>query len=220
MFHKLFEDAVLHKSPELLRKELLTDYLRMAWFGEGVPPSGADILAQNEGGVCLLQAIDGGFGVKHQSLWPFKGKDFFVVRTNNKVATHTHLQELSPQSYPDLVELSRKGVEAFSLESWSTLVQVVEDYRRGLRTHSLTCEATQNLLTEVGSWPEVEACKGCGALGADTLLLLFDSSQRESLQEKLNDKSLFVIASKLNLSHGIQLHAGGEEVEHFGEIHV
>ena len=85
-FHHDGEWASVSETPWA---SLLRDYRECAWVGEGVPPSGADIVSQLSGGVTWF---DGRTYMVESMPWPFSTLGFTLLRTGHKLATHEHLR--------------------------------------------------------------------------------------------------------------------------------
>lgn len=68
--------------------KMLETYFQFAWSGKGECPSGYDVLAQIEEQCVLIQ--------QHCAIsyaWPFSDLGFILLHTNQKLATHEHLNQ-------------------------------------------------------------------------------------------------------------------------------
>lgn len=175
--------------------KLLKEYRRYATF-KGRTPSGADLLAQAVGGVALvdeprsnLKALD----------WPFAHLHFTLLRTGHKVATHQHLSEMKDINYSSLIEIARRACHHFELADETGFVASIQDFAKDLSCLGLVLPATQNVLKQIQSLSEVLAAKGCGALGADIILLLHRQELSPDFLRLLQELSLRPLASDTHL---------------------
>lgn len=182
--------------------QILKDYLSVSWDGHGIAPSGVDLMGQLLGGITYFhkqawqaQILD----------WQFKNLSFLIVRTGFKIPTHAHIQELKSFSANTLAELSHQGLEIFLKQNSEALIQLVKEYGRELNKLGFVAEHTQTLLEHILNWPEVLAAKGCGAMGADMLVLLCRTEHLAYIKEKIKTLKLFCLADEKHLSSGIKL---------------
>lgn len=157
--------------------------------GESVRPSGADLIVQMLGQgfvwICPEQRV------YKQTQWPFPDLQFELVKTNLKIPTHEHLADLrgllQKNAFQSLVgislqiktvweDASRINPLDTSLASKadlrSTFVSLMKSYRTELKSLGLEHPQTTKLLEQYEGKRRVLAGKGCGALGADYILLL------------------------------------------------
>lgn len=182
---------------------LLEDYRDVAWHGEGVPPSGADVVAQLSGGVIWWdgRALE----AKHLE-WCFPNLVFTLVRTGAKLATHEHLKQKKEIPHEKLQNLVARATEAFARSDESLLIQAVQEYGITLAEAGLVAEGTQNLLSR---WRErcsaIVAAKGCGAMGADVILLLHAANVSREVEELAREWGLEVCGRFADLAPGLQV---------------
>ncbi|MBC7371985.1 MAG: hypothetical protein H7326_10490 [Bdellovibrionaceae bacterium] len=153
---------------------LLEDYWKHAWNGTGHRPSGADLVAQYKGGLTLFEKRS---GLVSTFRWNFADIDFALVPTGEKLATHEHLRVLADFDSSSL-ELAMKQIQN-SLRSYN-----VEDFVAGVRANAhalqelnLVAPKTQQRIAEFLKKPGVLAAKGCGAMGADVILVVYLKKQ-------------------------------------------
>lgn len=209
-------------------KNLHRDYLSVAWDGEGLPPSGYDLLAQWSGGLASVRSHT----LRAENFaWNFLDKGFFVVRTGHKVATHEHLRTLNLQSTEGLHQLVERALQALRVGQWSDFCASVNDYYQELKTRGWVAENSQRMVEEISRWPEVEAIKSCGAMGADTLLLFWDLKNRAALTQRLETQGYQVVSGTEDLAQGLEVrmnfspyqeisHSSSGRISPQGEIHV
>lgn len=101
----------------------LEAYSHSAWNGEGIAPSGADIIAQLKGGLCL-------FHPEKQTIknmeWPFSSLDYCLIHTNNKIATHNHLKSLDGLDVKGLANIVEDGLNSLEKRMPGYLLKVSE----------------------------------------------------------------------------------------------
>lgn len=183
-------------------KDLLQTYYECAWSGVGYRPSGADLIGQYKG---LLTFFEKKRDVVLTKNWPFEDIEFFLLHTGNKVATHEHLKNL-----PDFNESSLESAFAyfqnsFAQQSSDLFVRGVNEYAQALRDLNFTCPETLSLLREIGTLPGVRAAKGCGALGADVVMVVANRHSAKPLQQYCDQRGLSLLASSNNISSGLQV---------------
>lgn len=178
--------------------DVLDAYQDCAWAGAGHPPSGADVLSQLFGnGISLI----------HQQravslAWPFADLGILLVRTGRKVATHEHLAGLNLRKTDALYDLVEDGWRSLAQKQAEPFLAAVRGFREELAKNDWIAPQTRELLNEVDSWPGIAAAKGCGALGADVLLIVHETARRAEVEKNLHRMNLPVVASAANLFSG------------------
>ena len=158
---------------------MLEEYRQCAWNGEGFAPSGADVVSQVTGGVTCF---DGREFKTERLEWLFPKLSFTLVRTGVKLATHEHLrkQQAPPQ---DLLRAQvTSAIAAFRAGHEEPFVRAVQDFAATLSESGRTAVTTEALLEKLKSQSFARAAKGCGAMGADVVLILHDSAQTEAVK--------------------------------------
>ena len=185
---------------------LLESYKQLAWDGRGLPPSGADLVGQLKGGITFFE--------KRQKLitslkWAFSDLEFYLIPTGAKVATHHHLQELSGFN-TDLLESSVRRVHrAFTSASQTDLIEGLHFISKELEDQHLVFQSTQEYLKSLNSIPGVLAAKGCGALGADVVLVVTQKSKSVLFEALLKDEKKPYF-SRHHISKGLEIQVNGE----------
>ncbi|MDR3442781.1 MAG: hypothetical protein P4L65_07150 [Legionella sp.] len=178
-------------------EHMLDAYYQCAWTGKGLRPSGYDVIAQSLQGAVFINK-------KNQFIqsyaWPFKDLSFFLIHTGVKLATHHHLQDTTlPKPIDYLSTLVDEAQQAFETADSNLLVSCINRYHEQLRELNLVAEHSLKLINEFKGYPEVIAAKGCGALGADILLLVSSRDNATTLNNKLNAKNWTVLANENSL---------------------
>jgi mevalonate kinase len=177
--------------------DLLEQYWCFAWSGKGFRPSGYDVLAQSSGR-CVV--IEGG-GVPTKSVaWPFPTLGFLLLHTGQKLATHTHLQTLSDISaMKALVSLAAQACVAFETYDSALFIEKVNAYHAHLLHLGLVAPYTEHCINALIEREDVLAAKGCGAMGADVLLILTPISRLDRLQHALRAQGWEILATAADL---------------------
>lgn len=166
--------------------EMLLDYKGRNHTSSGITPSGADCVMQ------LLNShayFNSSTGLAECMSWDFDDIDFWVVKTGLKLATYSHLQKV----LPDLIaKNSEKMAEIVEYVKKSWLDKKTTEFIRGILAYSaeleclgLLCPETRELLSEISQIDGVLATKGCGAMGADTVVVIFDKNFEKTIEKKL-----------------------------------
>ncbi|MBA3537418.1 MAG: hypothetical protein H0T84_12555 [Tatlockia sp.] len=189
---------LLHLDPN--QKALLDAYYQCSWRGEGLKPSGYDVLAQSQN-QCVY--------INHEQKiikayeWPFKDISFLLLHSGQKLATHYHLQNMRlPNSINQLSATVELAHQAFEQADSEKLVEAVSCYEQQLASLGLVASHSQEHVRIFNSQPEVLAAKGCGALGADVLLLIVPSDCLKSKAKNLADEGWTVLATNNDLYAG------------------
>lgn len=196
---------------ELSLPELWQTYRRYAGSAGGTMPSGADVIGQAVGG---LAAIEIDFASEESQLpavsgfeqnWTFDHHGFVLVRTGRKVATHQHLRELKDIDVSELQTAFALGEQAVKNADGELLAASVTLYQNALFKLGLVAHEASELIEALASTEAVAAVKGCGALGADVLFVLFERSNEAIVRDRLNLLGLSVVATDKDLCEGIKL---------------
>ena len=196
------EQSTLQMETLLDFRHLLSEYEKYAWNGEGTKPSGADLIGQLKGALTFFERSQGLISVKS---WPFVDLDFLLVHTGNKLATHEHLKSLSAFSDQGLRRAFEKIKLSFETADSSQFIAGILDYAEELKHLNFTCEATLKILEKLKSIPGVRAAKGCGALGADVVLIVCQKSLAANVKAAVDKMNLACLTSAEQVSPGLQI---------------
>ncbi len=164
--------------------------------------SGADILALLKGGVSLVNCAQ----LQTQSLdWAYSEVGFAVLRTGSKLPTHLHLASLDRERLKELIAPAESCAQSYGRQDVEQFVMSVREFSQLLRRMNLQSPRTLELLAEAEKHSWCLAAKGCGAWGADTILVLFDRAEAPRVQEWASGLALPLVAHSLS---------GGLEVVH------
>jgi mevalonate kinase len=189
----------------LSAQQMWAEYRRWASTGKGVPPSGVDVVAQLYGGVTLF-----GFGefIQESYSWPFQEIGLLQVRTGKKLATHLHLSEISSTEFDRLKDSHRRVVEALRGRDREAFCRGINDFASALAEMGLTAEHSLELLREIRKLPGLLAAKGCGAMGADILLLVIEMDHFEDMASEVQSMGLEIVATHESLARGVEIQVG------------
>lgn len=179
-------------------EEILQAYFACANTQKGINPSGYDIIAQTLNNCVVIDAS------KPTVLaWPFKDIDFLLAHTNNKLATHLHLKILVlPKQIAKIQELSLQAINAFRDKNSQQFISYINKFYKALSHDQLVCENTAKLIKSIASVEYILGAKGCGALGADMILFLFETKNKNKVVELAKSKNLLPLATKENIYQG------------------
>ncbi len=193
--------AFLRHSPPI-HQEMLAAYWQCAWQGQGLRPSGYDVLAQSlscsqvsdELPACIsMHRIDNRL---ESYPWPFRDLAFIIAHTGHKLATHHHLFDTTlPEDVARLDALVTTAHRALIKADSRVLVDAVNDYHQALLSMNRVSEYTQQLISNLQGQPGLLAIKGCGAMGADVLICLTTIEDVSVIQNRLREMNLQVLSS-------------------------
>ncbi|MDR0677340.1 MAG: hypothetical protein LBF57_01520 [Holosporaceae bacterium] len=117
--------------------------------------------------------------------WNFSNLDFAIFKTNTKVATHLHLQKLNRISdISDLENATIKVKESLLAENEELFAKNVQVFFYILQKKGLVIDRTSTMVEKLLKIDEVRAAKGCGALSADTIIVIFYRLYRNAVMEE------------------------------------
>lgn len=179
---------------------ILEAYYQSAWLGEGLKPSGYDILAQLKNR-CVY--INRQHKISKTYDWVFEGISFLLLHSGNKLATHCHLQTLALPKINELAGTVEQAKLAFEKKNAVALIESVNTYQEQLVKLGLMASHSIDALQALkAQHSEILAAKGCGALGADVLLLIVPSAILKAKVRSLKQQGWLVLASSENLYTG------------------
>ena len=181
---------------------LINDYIACAWDGIGLAPSGTDLLSQLYGNIVFYHRAKQTLQRYH---WIFQEIDFLLLRTGNKIPTHQHLKTLTDFHSDNLQQLVIQAKHAFDQNDANLLITVVNDYADELQSLNLVSDGTKELLTTIKTQTPALATKGCGALGADVILIIFAREDFGILNEWAQMNNLKIVATSANISSGVYI---------------
>lgn len=184
-------------------KQMLKAYYESSWAGKGLRPSGYDVIAQSQQGCVYINKQQ---KIIRSYTWPFQDLSFFLIHTGVKLATHHHLQDTAlPDQIDYLSRLVDEAKQAFEQADSNKLITTINNYHQKLVELNLVAEHSLKLISEFKKYPEILAIKGCGALGADILLLITPMNKAQLLADKLKMYHWTILATERNIHFQAQL---------------
>ncbi len=167
--------------------------------------SGADVVAQKLGGLCHFCMNP---FTAENLIWSFSDIHFAFILTGESLETWKHLKDFKKESLDRLKNISHLSVDALKNKDEKKFIQSIKDYDQELQKKSWITPATRSLLEELKLHSEVLALKGCGALGAESVVFFFRKENKEKLFQSIQKKLSFKQSIREgNLSKGILLSA-------------
>jgi hypothetical protein len=164
--------------------------------------SGADVLALSAG---VVARVDVAAREANSLAWPYPDLSFAIVRTREKVPTHEHLAVLDKSRIRDLAPAAFAVTEAFGTAPARTFLEKLRRFALGLRDLGLQTGVCLNMLRLLEEQDWCLAAKGCGAMGADTVLFLYSATEESSVQRFLIAQGWRKEAGVKNLSRGLSM---------------
>jgi hypothetical protein len=143
--------------------------------------------------------------------WPFADLSFWIVRTQEKVATHEHLSSLKADKFGALKTASALCVESFRPGHSAEFLKHLAVFTAELRRQGLQAPLSLSLTSELESQSWCRLAKGCGAFGADTLVVFALRADRDFVMSELQNRHLEIVATEDALSAGLQMHWSWDE---------
>lgn len=188
-----------HALSTYLQSQRLSEDVNDVWQDykacETTQASGGDVVAQTLGGIVHISQDP--FEAKSYD-WPFDETDFVIVRTGQKIDTHTHLQQGLP-SLEGIIAGAKLSVEAFFMSNVEAFASGLAITQKELVKVGLQAESTLAILEKLNAAPGVLVTKGCGAMGADTVLAIIDNEYRTEFFQSLRELKLHLVATSLDL---------------------
>ncbi len=182
--------AYLHQCP-IIQEDLLQAYHQAAWQSRGLSPSGYDVISQSMYGCVYLNRQQ---QIYQSFTWPFSDISFILLHTGNKLATHQHLQELSQINHVDLLfNICESAHQALIYANSEQFVSAINAYYQQLLMMSLVAPHTIAAVKALQQQDDVLAAKGCGALGADVILVIVPKLSLNEMTNRLTASGWRVI---------------------------
>ena len=198
--------ASMHlKKEEAHHQGMLKAYWRCATPGIGLRPSGYDVIAQSLSGCVYINRKK---NLCRADPWPFQDIGFLLLHTGQKLATHHHLQAMPPLLLDPINRLSAivdTAEEALLQVDSHQMIKAVQAYHEALAHMDLVAEHSLEHIDFFKHQPNILAVKGCGAMGADVLLLLTPALKLNAMRHQLSAMGWGILATNLDLYQGNEL---------------
>lgn len=177
-------------------EELLNTYFNFL-DTKGIKPSGYDVLSQSLNHCVYIN--------KNKSEifnypWSFEDISFALFHTGRKLKTHLHLNNfIMPDKIKlnELAKITELAQNAFITKNSELLINSINLFNEKLFNLNLIAPHTLEIIQHLKNVPDILAIKGCGAMGADIILIIFENNNREKLFKKLLNCNLFLVGSEL-----------------------
>lgn len=171
LLYKLYEMYHYNEkvSKQVALKKCIEIYKQLP-LNTGINPSGAD---------CALQYLNQHifFNCVQQTAqpisWDFPNLNFCVLKTSNKVNTYEHLKKLKNLDISDMIIPIQNVKNAFDTLNENLLIKNVNSFFIKMIEKNIVIPETIDLVNKIRSIKFVQAVKGCGALAADVILVIF-----------------------------------------------
>jgi mevalonate kinase len=158
-------------------------------------PSGYDVMAQMHQGLLCIQENH-----IEPLTWSFEQLGFVLVHTGQKLKTHEHL--FTGQWTLDVEQLSQnvqKATHALKIQNDDLFVQSICDFHQALCESHLVATHSLDLLNQLRMNLPILASKGCGAMGADVMLLVMKIQNMPTVIRYLQQEKLDILATHQQL---------------------
>lgn len=166
------------------------------------PPSGYDVISQWVGKVSYIDVKN---KVVKKFDWPFDDLSFVLIKSSEKIATHSHLKDLSQIPEKELRACVAKTLKAFETKNQDLLIEGINDNFKALKKVKLVAPQALESIDKISKNENVLAVKGCGALGADVFCVLLKSENIPQFLSFCSSEGLNPISTENELSHGIEV---------------
>lgn len=184
-------------------KAMLQAYYQTSWSGNGLRPSGYDVIAQSHQGCVYINQQK---NVIEPYPWPFSDLSFFLIHTERKLATHHHLKTASlPKNVDQLSKIVDQAQDACARQDAEQFTHCINQYHQQLAALDLVAPHSLAAINDLKTYPEVLAVKGCGALGADVLLVLCSKNNALILREKLQNALILATEEQITGTNKISI---------------
>ncbi len=195
-------------------KDVHSFYRDMSFVEEGLPPSGADLVSQWQGGVSYIDL--GQF--RHENLSSYvDGFQLLVFsatdQAGRKVATHQHLKELEQSKIfnstsnfmHQLSEVVNSAAKFIRAGDAYGLGSCLDLYASLLNSQGLESQSTHRERLLLRQQKGVLGVKGTGAMQSDAMIVLMDAeSDPVAVIQLAQNLGLKLMATKLDVQEGVQ----------------
>lgn len=177
---------------------LLELYYTYSWHGKGLRPSGYDVLSQAQDQCVYINSKQ---GIIRSYPWIFKDLDFLIIHNGAKLITHKYLESINlPKEIFKLTPIATIALEAFEHQDGDQLIDAINAYQKQLELAQLVTQQSLKNLKILCKYKQILAAKGCGAMGADVLLVIVESAELNALYNELTIAGWRIIACSKNMN--------------------
>lgn len=150
---------------------------------EGFLPSGVDVITQWVGGVSVFEQDPLSVETLTSSL---PDLHCLVLRTGDYFETYKYLKNFQLGDVSDLKKIAQQGVRAMKQRDETAFVEAVNDYRKALLEKKYITAKSLEAINKLVNIKAIKACKGCGAMGAETLIVLYKKEDEEEVKKEVS----------------------------------
>jgi mevalonate kinase len=175
--------------------QFINEYRKLACDeNDSSKPSGADCVAQYYNHHVFFNSANNSV---EKVEWNFLDIDFLIFKTGTKVPTHQHLKDLQKIDTSELDRCVRNVKHSLTTKNKSSLAKNVMDFFYILKDKNLVLQQSADLVEELMKTRGVFAAKGCGAMSADTIIVIFEKEQRHNVLEVARNLKLEGLPNQL-----------------------
>lgn len=163
----------------------------------GSRASGVDVIGQCLGNIALIDCQN---NLYQSSPWPFQELSFLLFKTPFKIKTHEHLSKLTTIPTDTLRKIFDRIVNAFHTADQHMFLTQVQHYAQTLQQQNLILKEISDFCFLISKTFPNTISKGCGALGADVILVLANKQQKTEIKSWIEQHSMRFIVDEENLS--------------------
>lgn len=198
----LLTGSDLHSYKYDFLNRLRNTYREIASGRTGLPPSGADVIAQWVGGVTHLSFASQTIETLD---WKFKNLSFVLLKTKNKLVTHKHLEVIEDVLDAEYGLIAKRGILALKNADERNFILSVQAQFQLLSKNEFVAPETREQILEIQSSGYTLASKGCGAMGADVIFTVLECSKLEKFMNWAESNGMNVVSNERSVSCGIQI---------------
>lgn len=180
-------------------QDIWRDYRRLNF--EGFLPSGADVITQWIGGVSIFEQDPLSVETLTSSLPDLK---CFVLRTGDYFETYQYLKNFKLADVSDLKKIAQLGVQAIKQRDELAFVSALNDYKKALKAKNYVSARCEEILNKIENIKAIKASKGCGAMGAETLIVFYNKQDEEEVKKEIS--FLECVATASEITYGVAFH--------------
>lgn len=168
---------------------------------QGFSGSGADVVSQWMGGLVYFYAKE---HIIQNMTWPFENLYVGLIHTGYKIKTHEHLQQLTQTNFSALDQIVLTCCESIKNKSQKLFLRSIVDYCQELDKLNLLSETTKILLNKLSENKIILAAKGCGAMGADVVLVIIEKQNKALFEDYCRIEKLNLVYCDNQFAEGAQ----------------
>ena len=160
---------------------------------KSLSPSGYDVLAQSQKGFILIESAAKRLQLFSQ--WPFKDLWIGFFPVGVKQPTHEHLKQLPWINHHGdgfipgrLQVLAAHLAEAFLERKQDHFIESLREFRHELQVWGLESKLTSEWIDRIQHLKGFVVAKGCGALGADFVMVVVEKAYLEPFWQGLKKR--------------------------------